>query len=341
MKFLFVVRQLAPGGAELATQLLGRSLQGRGHQIHILCLGDFSADDAALWQPWAQVSAIDKHWLRQFTPAADEQLVLVDGIGHRHAPRKHAISIIHSDCNARFRARKGLIGKVRNRIEARRRYPGREILVSRAMADELSRWSGRTHPVIPNPFDADTVRRLANEQGCEVPTPYLLHIGRISAEKRQDRLIRTYAATPQLQQHRLVFVGKEQDETKPGIPALQALAAGLGVANKVLFTGNLYNPFPLLKQAACLILCSDSETMGYVLLEAMALDIPMVSTATTGGKEVLGNSFPGLVQCNAQLGSTIAAALASPQRFKKSLPADYDVDAVTDAFEHLVENLRS
>lgn len=342
MKFLFVLRQLAPGGAELSTQLLGQTLQRRGHQIQVLSLSDYSAEEASHWQGWASISRTDKQALRRFKPEPDEQLILVDQVGHRYAPRNHTISIIHSDCNAQFRARSGFFGALINRFKARHRYRGREILVSRAMATELSHWSGREYCVIANPFDADRVRRSAEaEPQISLPTPYILHIGRISTEKRQDRLIEAYANNPALHGHRLVFVGGEQDESKPRIPALQALAGSLGVAERVHFTGNLYNPYPLLKKAACLVLCSDTETMGYVLLEAMTLNIPMVSTVTTGAKEVLGSSFAGLVEDNNKLGDAIAAALQTPALFRMPLPEGYDAEAVADAFEAFVWGNRS
>ncbi|MBT1446139.1 glycosyltransferase [Shewanella sp. JM162201] len=340
MHYRFVLRQLAPGGAELATALLGKTLQRRGHRVEILCLGTFSSEEASHWQGFDAVRAIDKKWLRQYQPKENEQLVLVDNVGHRHAPKDATIAIIHSDCCAPYREGRGGFTRLLNRFKARKRYRGREILVSRAMADELSHWTGRQHRVINNPFDEQAVQLKAQQTPTHaIAEPYLIHIGRISAEKRQDRLIRAYAQTPALHGHKLVFVGKEQDDSRPRIPGLLALATELGVADNLVFTGNLYNPFPLLKQASCLVLSSDTETMGYVLLEAMALNIPMVSTATLGGCEVLGKEFPGLVNDESQLGEVIAHALANPQSFTKPLPEHYATAAVTDAFEAFVATL--
>ena len=99
--------------------------------------------------------------------------------------------------------------------------------------------------------------------------------------------------------------------------------------------------------------------MGYVLLEAMALNIPIVSTTTIGAKEVLGNDFPGLINLfpemkNNQKANTeldykpleknteilaekLVQVINNPLGFTQKLSDEYSVDIVANKFETLTQ----
>ncbi|MBT5924028.1 MAG: glycosyltransferase, partial [Cellvibrionales bacterium] len=65
--------------------------------------------------------------------------------------------------------------------------------------------------------------------------------------------------------------------------------------HKVIFAGFHANPYPLIKQADLLVLSSDFEGLGMVLLEALALHTPAISSdCRSGPSEILPeeNLFP-------------------------------------------------
>ena len=64
---------------------------------------------------------------------------------------------------------------------------------------------------------------------------------------------------------------------------LQRLASNLELGGKVKFLGFQENPFPFIKQADLFILSSRFEGMPNVVLEAIALGTPVVSTPAPGG----------------------------------------------------------
>lgn len=70
---------------------------------------------------------------------------------------------------------------------------------------------------------------------------------------------------------------------------LKIYANELGLNNYINFLGSNPNPYPLLKQSDILVLTSSSEALPTVLFEAMVLEIPILSTKTSGSIEISDN----------------------------------------------------
>lgn len=114
----------------------------------------------------------------------------------------------------------------------------------------------------------------------------LLYVGRAAFEKNIDFLInmlpRILAEHPTT---RLIITGEG-----PAHDSLVRLAQEVGVAEAVLFLGYLDRSGPLqaaYRAADVFVFASRTETQGLVLLEAMALGTPVVSTAKMGTLDVL------------------------------------------------------
>lgn len=161
-------------------------------------------------------------------------------------------------------------------------YQGRNVIgVSQAVVDDLKTAFAVTPArecVIGNPFDIADIKRLALEPADVPPQGFLLHVGRFHETKRHDRLLQAYAlsniALP------LVLLGQGSPQRKM---ALQALAKELGISDRVIFQGFSQNPYAWISRAKMLIVSSDSEGFGNVLIEAMLCGTPVVSTRCPGG----------------------------------------------------------
>lgn len=114
----------------------------------------------------------------------------------------------------------------------------------------------------------------------------LLYVGRAAFEKNIDFLIDMLPKV--LAEHpttRLIITGEG-----PAHDALVQRAQEIGVAESVLFLGYLDRSGPLqaaYRAADVFVFASRTETQGLVLLEAMALGTPVVSTAIMGTRDVL------------------------------------------------------
>jgi CDP-glycerol glycerophosphotransferase len=117
-------------------------------------------------------------------------------------------------------------------------------------------------------------------------------VGRLSPEKGHERLIRAFAevhkANPKSQ---LVIVGEG-----PERPRLEALVHTLGLERSVVLTGLLLNPYPVMRAFDCFVLSSIYEGQGIVVIEALTLGIPAVSTDIPGPRSLLENGVGLLVE---------------------------------------------
>ena len=136
------------------------------------------------------------------------------------------------------------------------------------IATEVWRLPQRVVRYVPNGIDlerfaADGLRRGGAE-------PVIGTVAALRPEKNIARLLRAFARLPA---GRLVLVG---DGAERG--ALQALAAALGVADRVEFAGHHRETAAFYARFDIFALSSDTEQMPLSVIEAMASGLPVVST---------------------------------------------------------------
>jgi len=166
------------------------------------------------------------------------------------------------------------------------------IVPTTQMADVLTRYGIRTpRSVIPTGIHLDEFRggdgsRFRHEHGIGAAVPTLVTVSRLAAEKNIGFLLdvtrRLVADFPDL-----VFIVAGEG---PDAPRLRGRVAELGLQNNVRFVGNLDRATRLLdcyKAGDVFVFASPTETQGLVLVEAMALAVPIVSTAVMGTATVL------------------------------------------------------
>lgn len=124
--------------------------------------------------------------------------------------------------------------------------------------------------------------------------PVLVTIGRLAYEKNVDFLLRTLVRVIQSVPDVLLVIAGEG----PAEESLRRLCVDLGLAGHVLFVGYLDRGGDLLdcyRAADAFVFASRTETQGLVLLEAMALAVPVVSTAVMGTRDILDAGLGCLV----------------------------------------------
>ncbi|MFO8153319.1 glycosyltransferase [Thioalkalivibrio sp.] len=153
--------------------------------------------------------------------------------------------------------------------------------------------------VIPTGLDMHRFRggdgaRFRHAQGIAADRPVLVHVGRVAHEKNVDFLLRVLqrvrVAVPEVL---LMIVGEG-----PARRHLEGLSRQLGLESNVLFLGYLNRERELLdcySAGDVFVFASRTETQGLVLLEAMALGVPVVALAEMGTRDILAPGRGALV----------------------------------------------
>jgi glycosyltransferase involved in cell wall biosynthesis len=174
------------------------------------------------------------------------------------------------------------------------------VVPSHAMLSVLQTYGVKTpSAVIPTgielaQFSKGDGGRFRGRHGVDARRPVLVHVGRLAFEKNIEFLVRMLVRVKDRVPDVLMVIAGEG----PARRRLEALGAELGLSRNLLFVGYL-NRDGALEDCYCagdaFVFASRTETQGLVLLEAMALGVPVVSTAVMGTKEVLDGGLGSLI----------------------------------------------
>jgi glycosyltransferase involved in cell wall biosynthesis len=158
---------------------------------------------------------------------------------------------------------------------------------------------------IGRPVSAEAVGKLKAQLGIEPGVRIVLSVGRLSREKAHIDLLEAFKCLRELNSEldsRLVIVGDGIERER-----LETAARSLGVRDRVVFTGQQQNVQPYYAASDVLVLPSHSEGSPYVLLEAMAANVPIVATIAGGVPEMVHDEETALL---VPIGDTRAMAAA-------------------------------
>lgn len=162
------------------------------------------------------------------------------------------------------------------------------IVPTTRLAKELGLYSKKNKILsIPNPINIGNLVKLSQEDNQELnrfQQPYFLHVGQLVFQKDHETLIKSYALYRKAGgELKLILVGKGELESE-----IRNLLKKYGLEEYVILYGWSNNPAPLIRNARALVLTSRWEGMPNVILEAMALGCPIISSnCPTGPEEML------------------------------------------------------
>lgn len=185
-------------------------------------------------------------------------------------------------------------------ISSRLHKEGKIVAVSKGVGNELAVVSGIDitqittiyNPVIPahQSKNKKHINHLIADKNSK--KKLIGYFGRLHSQKRVDVLINAFKRLCDLEEARLLIVGDGllKDD-------LEALTNQFGLHDRVTFYGFSDNPTPLMKCCKVVVLPSDYEGFGNVLVEAMSCGTQVIATdCPHGPAEILdGGTYGQLV----------------------------------------------
>ncbi len=147
----------------------------------------------------------------------------------------------------------------------------------------------RVH-TIPNPVDAQRIAAAAAQPLSQAPPrPFLLAVGRLEPQKDHETLLAAFAASEARHTHELVILGQGSREAQ-----LRAMAAALGVADRLSLVGFLANPHAWMAQADLFVMPSRWEGFPNAAAEAAAAGAPLLlADCPYGPREMIAPGISG------------------------------------------------
>lgn len=170
----------------------------------------------------------------------------------------------------------------------------RVITVSSGVYADIARWSVGLRLkliVIFNPIVPPSAEMLL--QTMQGKTRQIVWVGRLDRPKNPMLALEAFSRLPDLSV-RMVFVGDG-----PLRKFLQQRCCELGLAARVTFLGFYPKPYEVMVKSDLLVLSSDREGLGNVIIEAMFCGLPVVATDCGGGIHdiLLDNRYGTIVPC--------------------------------------------
>jgi N-acetyl-alpha-D-glucosaminyl L-malate synthase BshA len=201
--------------------------------------------------------------------------------------------------------------------------------------------------VIPNFIDLERFKKQPKEHFklaiCPNGEKLLMHTSNFRKVKRIEDIIHVFAKVQKQIPSKLLLVGDGPERT-----GIEALCRELGVSHDVRFLGKLDTIEEALSLADLFLLTSEKESFGLAALEAMACEVPVISSDAGGIPEVNIHGETGYVSKIGDIDDMVknaVAILSDPalhkEMKKKALvrAQEFDIKKILPLYEKYYEKI--
>ena len=304
------------GGSGVVATELGKALARRGHLIHFISyamprrLDGFQKD---IYYHEVEIAQYPLFEFPMYTPALASKIVEVArfeklDIVHAHYAIPHAISAylareimrgdltivttLHGTDITLVGLEPSFLPVMKFSIEqsdgvtAVSRFLKEKTLTNYGIQKEIE--------VIPNFVDTDTYKRESSDVVRAKFAPHheriVVHVSNFRQVKRVPDVVRIFHEILKKVPSRLLLVGDGPDRSN-----CEILVRELGLEHNVSFLGKQQELVPILAAADLMLMPSQSESFGLSALEAMACEVPVVSSSVGGLPELQVHGETGYI----------------------------------------------
>ncbi|MDJ0571372.1 MAG: glycosyltransferase family 4 protein [Pleurocapsa sp. MO_192.B19] len=363
MKITLIIDSLTGGGAQRAAILLAEGLIARKHQVSLVTLFGQELDFYQLPETINRIALKVAGESSNLIQAAKNNL-------HRWRYLRQAIDSLQPDLVISFLDKTNILTLIacwgskypilvseqndptQNDIGRpwswlrRLVYPSASQVISCSQGvDNNWDWlKSDRRTVIYNPLavvaESSTNTELPEKYDPEQKT--VVAMGRLTEQKGFDLLLDAFASIAlRHSDWQLLILGEGEQRQK-----LEAQRDRLGLKDRLIMPGLISNPFPILKRCHLFVLSSRYEGFGNVIIEAMACDLPVISTdCPSGPGEIITNEENGILVPNRDrdsLAKAMTKLMSDPARrmelaatARKSLKR-FELDTIVSQWEDLL-----
>lgn len=301
------IPDLTGGGAERVTVNLARGMSERGLGVDLLLVNakgpylDRVPDRVNVIDLGTRRTSLSLLALRDYVRTSRTPAV-ISALHHANLAALIAkrifnletriIPTIHNTLSVERSRRRSLKQRVQHAMISRcYRWADGIVAVSDAVADDFaettriprSRIASIYNPVVTPELLEQAREPVHHAWLSSGAPPVVLGIGRLEEQKDFATLVRAFERVRAQRPVRLMILGEGNER-----PTLERLVDELGLRDDVALPGFVDNPYAMLDRAAVFALSSRWEGLPTVLIEAMALGVPSVSTdCPSGPREIL------------------------------------------------------
>ena len=192
--------------------------------------------------------------------------------------------------------------------------------ISRKLSKDLSDLVNSKIKTVYSPSFDKNIIKLAKNQNIKLKKKekFFICVSRFSKRKDHNTLLAAFSMIKEKKQFKLILVGFGPEEKN-----IRLLIKKHNLENDVLMIKNLHNPFWLIKKSSLLIVTSIYEGFPNVIVEALTLNTPVISTnMNAGASEILLNGRGGdLVKVGdvLNLSKRISNFIADPSKLRNKM----------------------
>ncbi len=288
-----------------------RFLTGPGYSTHNL--------ESQLYY-WGVSKVVDRLWQEKPFDLIHAHFIYPDGVVGARLAERYKVPLVITE-HAFWQPWLDQYPRVRERAVVAAKTCSFHIAVSDSVRQNIVQFTGENERlrVIPVGVDMDVFTPLPDGQEPELDS--ILYVGRIHETKGVDILLHSMQLLKERRPSvRLSLIGGSfYPQWKVQEERLKQLSEDLGLTSQVRFLG-VQSPSAVaeaMRKSALLVLPSRRETLGAVIIEALACGTPVVATRCGGPEDVITDDVGKLVpkEDPGSLAAAMEAVLNERQRY--------------------------